>query len=351
MFENNKLKEIDKYLSGLRPSKTSDPTITPYWPISTTIWYYFCGIFEAPIFVILETTYFLLTAYIYFSAKKKYTNMAANDTKSNTKNNKKLQSISIIIPCHNEAENIEMLLLYIEKHCFDKRNVEIIFIDGGSTDDWHLKLHNDRLKQLITIPIRVIHFSQHKQSGRGICQNIAANQYAKNDILFFLHADTIVCDKFDEIARRQINKDKDLVLGSFKYAIDRGKMKYPLVGLWLYELRCNLRSSWFKCAFGDQGYFLTKEMYKELGGMPNQCIMEDYHFMGNARNYSFMHNKNIFIDNEHIFYTCPRKQYKSGRIWKNTIRNQIIVFLYEHWGYTPKQIYKLYYGIDLPETS
>ncbi len=97
---------------------------------------------------------------------------------------------------------------------------------------------------------------------------------------------------------------------------------------------------------------MTKNVFSfVLGGMPNQCIMEDYHFAANARRHALEHNKNIFIDKNNYFYTSPRKWYKSGRIWKNTIRNQIIVFLYEHCGYTPKQIYKLYYGVELPETQ
>ena len=86
-----------------------------------------------------------------------------------------------------------------------------------------------------------------------------------------------------------------------------------------------------------------------LGGMPNQCIMEDYHFASNARKYALLNNKNIVID-EHCFYSSPRKWYESGRVWKNTIRNQYLVFLYEYCKYEPRQIYEMYYyGVELPE--
>lgn len=141
-----------------------------------------------------------------------------------------------------------------------------------------------------------------------------------------------------------------MVLGSFRYGNDAEKMEYPLVGQWLYEKRCNARTTLFYCAFGDQGYFLTKTMFNELGGIPNQCVMEDFHFSGNARNYALMHNKNIFISKE-TFYTSPRKLFKSGRIWKNSLRNQRIVYLYEHCGYSPQQIYEIYYGVKLPKQN
>lgn len=360
--ESTSFEEIDKYLSDLRPSGSADPRIRPYCPWPTTIWYYFCGIFEMPLIILLEITYFLLTGYGYFTARMKYKRSSTDDGKNadsakNIDSEKEIEgkhyhSISIIVPCLNESENIEMLLLYIEKHCFDKKDVEIILIDGGSTDEWYLKLQNERLKKLTTIPIKLIHFNQHKQSGRGICQNIAAKQYANNDILIFLHCDTIVCNKFDQIARNKINEDNNLLIGSWGFALDNGSMPYPLIGLNILQYRVNLKSRLFQCAWGDHGYFMTNYVFNNiLNGMPNQCIMEDYHFAANARKYALINGKNIFIDDNNYFYTSPRKWYKSGAIWKNTIRNQVIVFLYQHRGYSPKQIYKLYYGQDLPQTS
>lgn len=168
--------QIDAYLSEIRKTGTPDPTVRPKWSMTTIIWYYLIGILECPLFTLIEFTYFCLAAYSYYSAKKKYKNIAINDdddnldTVSNKKPQKKLESISIIIPCFNESQDIEATMLYIEKHCYNKKNVEIILVDGGSTDEWWLKLRDERLQQLLTIPIRILHYSEHNMTGRGICQ-------------------------------------------------------------------------------------------------------------------------------------------------------------------------------------
>ena len=74
--------------------------------------------------------------------------------------------------------------------------------------------------------------------------------------------------------------------------------------------------------------------------------MEDYEFISKARKYMFENSGYIYIDSN-PFYTCPKKWYKSGRVWKNTIRNQIVCFLYDYMDYAPSKIYEIYYGKKL----
>ena len=355
VVKKDKIKQIDEYLEDIRPSNSSDPNVHPKWSVCQWIWYCICFVMEIPLIMVLETISFLLTGFGFWKAIRAHkainNRKDAADSIENGDGLRKLQSISIIIPCYNEAANIEQLLLYIEKHCNYKSNVEIILIDGNSDDKWYENLmKNKKLLNLLTIPFRIIYFEQHKQSGRGICQNIAAKEYAKNDILIFLHADCIVCKDFDEIARNKINSDKYLLIGSWGYRVDCGKMKYPLPGFSILQFRANLKSSLFLVPWGDHGYFMTKHIFNNvLGGFANQSIMEDYHFANNARKYALLNNKNIFVGRNNYFYTSPRKWYESGRIWKRTIRNQYIVFLYEYLKYEPQQIYQMYYGCELPQ--
>ena len=42
--------------------------------------------------------------------------------------------ISIIIPVLNEAETIKRLITYLITNASEKKNIEIIVVDGGSTD-------------------------------------------------------------------------------------------------------------------------------------------------------------------------------------------------------------------------
>ena len=73
--DNDNNKEIDEYLSELRLSNTCDPTIEPKFTFSTWLCYYISFILEAWIVLILETTYFMLTGWVYFSAKRKHKNL------------------------------------------------------------------------------------------------------------------------------------------------------------------------------------------------------------------------------------------------------------------------------------
>ncbi|MBY0429231.1 MAG: glycosyltransferase family 2 protein [Alphaproteobacteria bacterium] len=62
--------------------------------------------------------------------------------------------ISVILPCHNEAENLDLLFTRLES-VFEKMAVsyELIAVDDGSTDDTYARLvtHNARNPRIITI--------------------------------------------------------------------------------------------------------------------------------------------------------------------------------------------------------
>ena len=45
-----------------------------------------------------------------------------------------MNKISIIIPILNEEKTIVSVLEYLDQNCSKKNNIEIIIVDGGSTD-------------------------------------------------------------------------------------------------------------------------------------------------------------------------------------------------------------------------
>merc|ERR1711920_214199 len=105
---------------------------------------------------------------------------------------------------------------------------------------------------------------------------------------------------------------------------------------------------YFMFTYGDCGCFVHKDMYYEIGGYPNQCLMEDYEFMCKARKYAILHDGIIYSEfpksDPCVAWTSARKYYKTKRIWMNSIINQRIVFLYTLCNYSPEQLYKIYYG-------
>ncbi len=91
------------------------------------------------------------------------------------------QSVSVVIPARNEAGNVESALQRVPVM---GSQTEIIFVEGGSTDDTWRRIE-DALKKYAHLPIRAI-----QQSGKGKGNAVRdAFAIATGDILMILDAD------------------------------------------------------------------------------------------------------------------------------------------------------------------
>lgn len=252
-------------------------------------------------------------------------------------------TISIIVPCYNESQNINTMLLYIEMNCVNKDNVEIIMVDGGSKDNWFDKVKE--ISHLLTIPYKIIR--DKGVTGRGVCQNVGVKE-SNADIYIFLHADTIVSYGFDQVARREC-KDGRCVLGAWKFTVDRCIMRFPLVGLGCMQWAARVRNNNWHLPYGDQGYFIHKDMYQELGGFPDVVICEDFELTSKARKFALATGGRLHVDEMEAF--CSPRRWEKNGVAYNTLWNQIAVFCYTQLKYTPEQMYKLYYGYSVPKTK
>ncbi len=130
-------------------------------------------------------------------------------------------SLSVIIPCFNEAHNISVLIQrfadiiesksYIHKY---NNDIEIIFVDNGSTDQT-----NPLLKKLTSMHTfaRYITVLKNEGYGNGITQGLLAS---KNDYIGWTHAD-LQTDPTDllgvlDILNLQYNPSKIFVKGRRK---------------------------------------------------------------------------------------------------------------------------------------
>jgi len=165
-------------------------------------------------------------------------------------------TISIIIPVENESTVIKSLLEYLtplQSEC------EIIFVDGGSTDDtreliekWMRERDRGRFSVSQSEPENhpLSRFLLSPQKGRAKQMNYGASK-AGGEVLWFLHADsTPPMDALDRI--REVLR-KGYKAGCFRLRFDS---KHPLM---LYNsLASNLRVRIRSIAFGDQGIFILK---------------------------------------------------------------------------------------------
>jgi len=166
------------------------------------------------------------------------------------------QTISVIIPTLNEREEIgnSVHALGVDPE------VEIVVVDGGS-DDGTVELAG-RIAQ------RVIH------AGRGRAEQFNAGaRQASGDILVFLHADTTLPPGALDAIRECVARP-ETAGGAFRIRLDSANIPLRLIA-WAI----NLRSRWLGLPFGDQVYFLRRELFEEMRGFRPLEIMEDVDFV------------------------------------------------------------------------
>jgi rSAM/selenodomain-associated transferase 2 len=169
--------------------------------------------------------------------------------------------LSIIIPTFNENENINRLLLHLQE--ISHSNMEIIVVDGGSTDGTQ-KLVDKHKATLLN----------SKEKGRAKQMNFAAKK-AKGDVLYFVHADTLPPKTFYEDIKVSIKEGFPIGCYRFKFNSDKRILK-----LNAYFTRFDR----LMCRGGDQSLFITRELFDDLGGYSeNHKVMEDYDIILRAR--------------------------------------------------------------------
>lgn len=161
---------------------------------------------------------------------------------------------SIIIPVLDEAAGIERHLAALAP--LRARGHEVIVVDGGSSDATVMlsRPHADR----------VISASR----GRALQMNAGAAE-ARGEMLLFLHADTFLPERADEIIAASIGTG-DRVWGRFDVRIIG---RHPLLAV--VARLMNLRSRWTGIATGDQALFVRREVFARAGGFPAIALMED----------------------------------------------------------------------------
>ena len=173
-------------------------------------------------------------------------------------------TVSIIIPILNEADNLPQL--FKDLTALNPAPQQVILVDGGSTDG-SIKIAKATIKTLdndkqLTIKWLVL----ESAAGRARQMNAGAAQ-ATGDILLFLHADTTLPNSaISEICQAM----KTSAWGRFDVRLNS---RQPM--LWLVSAMMNNRSRLTGIATGDQAIFIKKALFEQIGGYPNQPLMED----------------------------------------------------------------------------
>lgn len=219
--------------------------------------------------------------------------------------------ISIVIPALNEAENIERVVASAARG----KNVEVIVVDGGSSDATLERARRGGALVVETPP------------GRARQMNEGA-RLSKGAVLLFLHADTLLPPQF-EADIFQILHQPGVIAGAFRFQMDAAGWRFRLI-----EKVTNWRASVLHLPYGDQALFLRRDWFERLGGFSGLGFMEDFELILRLRRRG-----RIAIASQPVL-TSARRHLQQG-VWKTVLKNQGAVVAYL-LGVSPERIARWY---------
>jgi rSAM/selenodomain-associated transferase 2 len=224
-------------------------------------------------------------------------------------------SLSIVVPTLNEALGIVSFLQPLQP--LRERGVELILVDGGSRDGT-VAAAAPLVNQVLSSP-----------RGRALQMNAGA-ALAGGDVLLFLHAD----------ARLPDDAERFILDGLRETGGRWGRFDVRLSGaapmLRVVEWMMNRRSRLTGIATGDQGLFVERGLFDEVGGFPAIALMEDVALSAMLKR----HGRPLCIAQRVV--ASSRRWEKHG-IWVTIAlmwRLRLAYFL----GAEPARLAEIYYG-------
>ncbi len=203
--------------------------------------------------------------------------------------------VSVVIPALNEADNIVRAV----ESAHTAGAGEVIVVDGGSHDEtvWLAEQHGAKI--IVS------------QSGRAVQQNAGAAD-ATGAALLFLHADNwLTAHSIEQIVNAMANPS--VLAGAFRQRIEAGGWGYR----WL-ERGNALRATVVGLPYGDQGLFIRRQTFEQLGGFPDARLMEDMMLMKRLRRIS----RPILLPGP--LHVSPRRWQRHGLV-RQTMRNWFLL--------------------------
>ncbi len=163
--------------------------------------------------------------------------------------------LSIVMPVLNAASGLEKSLPALAEGLEGGLISELILSDGGSTD----------ATAEIAAAAGALWVKGARGRGGQIARGIAA---AKSPWVLVLHADTVLPPGWSDAVHAAFRTPQQARYGWL--AFDAQGFAPRAVAAW-----ANLRSRVFGMPYGDQGLLVHQNLLDEVGGYPDQPLMED----------------------------------------------------------------------------
>lgn len=216
--------------------------------------------------------------------------------------------ISVIIPALNEAANIVRAVTSAQEGGAD----EVIVADGGSGDETCV-LAELSGANVVSSP-----------RGRAVQQNVGARA-ASGDVLLFLHADNwLGRDAISQI-HSAVDRKKSNLCGAFQQRIEASPFIFRLLERGNAE-----RVRWLGLPYGDQAIFVTRDLFNQVGGFPDEPFLEDVLLMQRLRRHSWP----LLLPG--LVHVSPRRWEQRG-VLQQTLRNWAILAAFS-LGTSPQRL-------------
>ena len=236
--------------------------------------------------------------------------------------------ISLIIPAYRERyQDLKEYLQQALGHCKHPKYVQVIVVNGGECSGiatW-METEQERIQQNQYNPTKDDHHwgqiqlvSYTGTGGRGGCLNYGA-AHATGTIFTFLHSDTRLPKNWDGMIQQVFECNylpqttRKVHACAFSMGIDlteRGLNggRYPPGIVGVYQVLGFLRCHLCRLPYGDSTLSFPASYFCQLGGFPDQPLMEDYEII------SLLRKRAQILPETLVVFTA--KAYCSPRRWQ-----------------------------------
>ena len=228
--------------------------------------------------------------------------------------------LSVVIPTLNEAANITKTLDQLWNQAEDPEALEFIVVDGQSMDDTQAIVtsykndHPSRNVRLLSNP-----------AGRAKQMNYGGQQ-SQGATLYFIHADTLACQAYDQYILTGLNAHSQA--GCFRMRFDQNHW-------WLNLAAWGTRFNFKVCRGGDQSLFITKDLFDRLGGFNTEYVIcEDLEFIDRI----YHHTAFCVLP---AWVMSSARKYRQRGLWQLQWHFAVIQIKFR-LGHTPEQLWQYY---------
>ena len=211
--------------------------------------------------------------------------------------------ISIIIPAHNERQNLSQLLPMLNSEASSVVFEVLVMLSCDSADG---------SENLAVAPN--VKFVRCQGKGRSVQMNTGASM-ALGNVLVFLHADVRPPVSFLNDIEKTLNEDYEA--GFFSYRFDKESF-------WLDINASFTAKDGIFTGGGDQCLFIKKQTFENLGKFDeNQTLMEDFEFFKRMKRNKIPYK---IINNDLI---VSARKYESNSYLRVNLSNFLLVVLFK----------------------